>query len=165
MITKSHVSILVTLLTCDSLCSSVELNVGVTCSCVPVSFVALKRVSTASWEHARRFFRTRRPSPKGSAVTDSSGGPTLSGNATEPQYDLPKIPRATLTGLRTLFRGNRTNNATELTEMSTYAELQSVDDYHSQLKRAQTVESVPSHPYDGKAEAPLARPTLVVHQV
>ncbi|KAI2467416.1 hypothetical protein F4781DRAFT_402319 [Annulohypoxylon bovei var. microspora] len=145
-----------------------ELNVGVICSCMPVGFIMYKRVSTSSWTYIRHFLRTRRSGSGDSTVVGSGGDHKLPGSSDGLQDKLPDVPRATLTGLRTLLRGDRTVKPQGMTEMSTYTELRSVDEeYHAQLKRAWATGSTPSRTLhsEGNASLSIARPTSESQQV
>lgn len=68
---------------------------------------------------------------------------------------LPKVPRATLTGLRTLLGGTRGKDATQSAELRTYSELNSInDDYHAQLKTANVTDSLQSQPQRSEVTIP-----------
>ncbi|VUC24495.1 unnamed protein product [Clonostachys rosea] len=112
------------------LASSTELCLGIVCSCVPVVFILFKGGSqslSAAWSSLKRYGRHR-----GERTTDPETQSTedMMGDS------LPKVPRATMTGLRTFIRGGRhtTHNRTE-----PYNELHSFDaDYHLQLQKIET---------------------------
>ncbi|KAI1089122.1 hypothetical protein F5B19DRAFT_468842 [Rostrohypoxylon terebratum] len=129
----------------------VELIAGVTCSCLPVAFVTFKSGTIASWTVLSRYAGTLRHRPSGSFTARGEQKLIVSDNAVNAHADLPKIPRATITGLRSLLRGTRQGQPTELSELTTYNELQSIDvDYHSHLKSDQS--SVPPSSRGGVAK-------------
>jgi hypothetical protein len=111
----------------------IEINVGIVCSCLPVVFVLFKQATTSSWTSLRswgtRFFRRT-----GSRTL----GKTESNRTKEPDslnMDSLRIPRGTLTGLRTFFGGTKTKSRIPDTELSIFADMASVEEeYHSQLK-------------------------------
>ncbi|KAI1455295.1 hypothetical protein F4805DRAFT_436287 [Annulohypoxylon moriforme] len=148
-----------------------ELNVGVLCSCMPVGFIMYKRISTRSWTYIRQVILTRRFGSVESTVVGTGGDQKLPGSSDGLHDKLPKPPRATITGLRTFFRGSdRTAKPQGVTEMSNYTELRSVDEeYHAQLKKAWATDSIPSrtlHTSEGNASLPsTARPTTAEQQV
>ncbi|RYP83963.1 hypothetical protein DL769_001269 [Monosporascus sp. CRB-8-3] len=112
-----------------------ELNVGIICSCIPVSFILPKRITTTSWTSIREYL-TQHLRRSGSA-TAHGNEPKPSRSPDAPRHGLPKIPSATIRGLRTFIWGDSSRKPVELTEMSDYAELGSVDqEYHGHLKKA-----------------------------
>lgn len=140
--------------------SGLELQVGVICNCMPVSFVIFKRAASNSWTTIRRYLNMRHRRPGGSTTAVDSNEPKLLQISDEGRKQLPNVPRATLTGIRTLLRGTSGRNATQSTELRTYSELNSVnDEYHAQLKKAQGTDSLASQPQrseDSPAETAMA---------
>lgn len=125
--------------------SGLELQVGVICNCMPVSFVVFKRASSNFWATIRRYWGMRCGRPDGSAPAIDGNGPGLLRISDEARKQLPNVPRATLTGIKMLFRGTSGRNATQSTELRTYSELNSVnDEYHAQLKKAHGTDSLTS---------------------
>ncbi|OTA63680.1 hypothetical protein K449DRAFT_31357 [Hypoxylon sp. EC38] len=130
----------------------VELIAGVACSCLPVAFITLKSITTASWVMLSRYAKTLRSRRSGS-TTGHSEPKLIVGDPTDSRAELPKIPRATITNLRTILRGTHHGQPTELSELSTYNEIRSIDDdYHSQFRSGQS--SIPP-----SARSELVRPT------
>ncbi|KAI2780489.1 hypothetical protein F4815DRAFT_470442 [Daldinia loculata] len=114
----------------------VELMAGIICSCLPVAFVTFKRVTITSWISLTRYVKTLR-SRRGGVTTDSSE-PKLVNDSVVSTNKLPKIPRATITGLRTFIWGSPRGQPRELSELSTYNEINSIDEeYHLQLRSVQ----------------------------
>lgn len=118
------------------LCTT-ELNVGIICSCLPVTFVIFKgfnmRVPVISFV---RYFRTRSRGKQSSPSNPAEARDSSSHLAKEVDTSsLPRIPRATLTGLRTFIgRANshrtlarQSKKITVKTELSTFDELASTD--------------------------------------
>ncbi|KAI0844616.1 hypothetical protein F5Y00DRAFT_273856 [Daldinia vernicosa] len=113
-----------------------ELMAGIICSCLPVAFVTFRRVTITSWISLTHYVKTLRSRPNG-VITDSNESKLVKDSVVSTNK-LPKIPRATITGLRTFMWGSSRGQPRELSELSTYNEINSIDDeYHLQLKSAQ----------------------------
>ncbi|KAF2733903.1 hypothetical protein EJ04DRAFT_564760 [Polyplosphaeria fusca] len=103
--------------------ATVEICVGFICSCLPISLVFFKyvvsRIRTSRTDYSNK--ETPQLSEKGTAL-----------------YKLRlKIPKATITGLRTFIWNGRRVEDSERLEMASYGELDSRnDDYHGHLKSA-----------------------------
>ncbi|KAK2604307.1 hypothetical protein N8I77_007250 [Diaporthe amygdali] len=84
---------------------TIELNVGIICSCLPVTFVVFKGLSMRAT--VTSFVRYIRSKGKGKrdAPLDPAGARDSSSSLAKDldDYVLPKIPRATMTGLRTFI--------------------------------------------------------------
>ncbi|KAF2197035.1 hypothetical protein GQ43DRAFT_497190 [Delitschia confertaspora ATCC 74209] len=110
-----------------------ELNVGIICSCMPVVFILFKRVKLrSSYIAFLSYFRTRNRSGR-TAGSDNDPRVVPVG-----EDRLPAVPKPTLTGLRSFIKRvqrSQPGRTTRPTEMSTYSEINSMnDDYHAQLK-------------------------------
>lgn len=118
---------------------------GIICSCLPVDFVLFKSAATTSWasiRHVLHSYTLRRSNSRTDDKTDLKAP-----NSAEGPKPLPKVPRATITGLRTFIRGGP-GASSDQTELSAYDSLHSVDEeYHGHLRQARASESVgnPSH--------------------
>lgn len=132
-----------------------ELQVGVICNCMPISFIIFKRASSTSWTTIRRYWNLRYRRKDGSTTAIGSDEPKLPQSQDGVRMQLPKVPRATLTGLRTLLGGTRGKDATQSAELRTYSELNSInDDYHAQLKTANVTDSLQSQPQRSEVTIP-----------
>lgn len=117
------------------------MNVGIICSCLPVVFATVKGLTTRDiWATITRYVKTkgRRSGASGSDGVGEHKLPCT--NTSGDENDLPKIPRGTMTGVRTFIRkahrSGSDNSINVTTESHTFSDLESVDDcYHSQLQR------------------------------
>ncbi|KAI8954548.1 hypothetical protein F4801DRAFT_532071 [Xylaria longipes] len=130
---------------------AVEINTGLICSCIPVSFVAFKRLKSVPWASIKDYLNLRHFKHTGEASTNAA-------DVSKPAHKekLPQIPRGIITGLKTFIQGGQDGSPTELNEFSSYAELRSIDeDYHKQLKAFHTAESTASQAWSAD------RPSMV----
>ncbi|KAF2726751.1 hypothetical protein EJ04DRAFT_480099 [Polyplosphaeria fusca] len=115
----------------------IEVCVGIICSCLPVIFVFIKRVAaTNSYNSLLRYFWTFRSKNDDKEQHEGSEG-------TKTSYKLKmKIPKPTITGLRSfIWRGSKTQGS-RTEELQSYDELDSKnDDYHAHLKTVKSVQS------------------------
>ncbi|KAJ0417614.1 hypothetical protein BJY00DRAFT_325448 [Aspergillus carlsbadensis] len=119
-----------------------ELNIGISCACVPVFFVLLKSWMRSA-ESGVAYLRHRLPSPHGSkeagVITDVPLGSL-------PHHLTQSIPTGTLSRLTVVFHrvGRGTRQAVEMSDweaaegstvqVSRFSELRSIDyDYHAQI--------------------------------
>lgn len=117
------------------------MNVGIICSCLPVVFATVKGFTTGDiWATLARYVKTR-GHRRGASGLDGVKEPKLPSNGTSDDgNELPKIPRGTMTGVRTFVRkAHRSASSDSIsvtTESRTFSELESANDcYHSQLQR------------------------------
>ncbi|KAI2467420.1 hypothetical protein F4781DRAFT_311709 [Annulohypoxylon bovei var. microspora] len=109
-----------------------EHNIGIVCSSMPVIPVLYKRViNSSTWLQLSTFFTQHKPTDTKSI----SGSENLPPDLQMKRENWIQIPRATLTGLRTLImRSNRTRNP-NMTEASAYIEIGSVsEEYHTYMR-------------------------------
>ncbi|OTB13230.1 hypothetical protein K445DRAFT_368672 [Daldinia sp. EC12] len=135
-----------------SILGGVELMAGIICSCMPVVFVIFKRIAIFSWASLTQYAKT--------FLSKESDTTVIGTELKEPKSPLvslkrlPGIPRATITGLKTLVRGNPRGHNMDLSELSTYNEINSVDEeYHVQLMGVQNRDSA-SVPLSSESELP-----------
>ena len=118
-----------------------ELNGGIICACLPVVFILFKKsTKSGPWASLVRYFQTHRSRKQSTdgLGTEGSSDFSAAGDRMAEKGQLPKIPRATMTGLRSfIHKSHRTQDPGAVmvhTELSTYNELASIDDeYHAQL--------------------------------
>jgi len=108
----------------------VELSIGIICSCMPVIFVLLKGMLKKEYfSYLIRYFRT--------FTRRHSGGSTEKQEKPQ-QVELPVIPKATVTGLRSFIRKFHLSSHAQTGTVSSYDDLTSMnstnDDYHTHLK-------------------------------
>lgn len=118
-----------------------EMNVGIICSCLPVVFATVKGFTTGGlWTTIVRYVKTG-GNRSGASGSDGVGEPKVPSTGTSgDEHHLPKIPRGTMTGVRTFIRkAHRSKSGDTInvtTELHTFSESGSIDDsYHSQLQR------------------------------
>ncbi|KAM7190410.1 hypothetical protein V8F33_009526 [Rhypophila sp. PSN 637] len=130
-----------------------ELAIGVICSCMPVIAIVLKGFLASmneTWNSVRRYgtqLLTNNRSPPG------SGGPASkipSRSESLEEHELPEIPSANVSGIRTFIRklGGGSNNGSTVEKtnnnntVATIDTLKSIDqNYHVQLKKINDAES------------------------
>ncbi|KAI0006914.1 hypothetical protein F4779DRAFT_629475 [Xylariaceae sp. FL0662B] len=120
--------------------TTLELAIGLVCSCMPVIAVTLKTSMTninSMWDSVRRYgtHLLTRTSRQGSEPPSQSSS----------KEQLPEIPSGTVSGLRTFIRRMyRSNNQStdDPTHRETFGTIDSVDQhYHAQLKQMYNHES------------------------
>ncbi|KAF3015967.1 hypothetical protein E8E14_012804 [Neopestalotiopsis sp. 37M] len=134
----------------------IELQVGVICNCMPVSFIVFKRIGAVSWTTISRFLNSH---GRQSASSDSGSSHELKAAPESSAFGagaaaLPNVPRPALPGFRTLLRAN-TGRENPSGALQSYGELHSVDeDYHAQLKSTWGVPTPPSLHHTGNPSVP-----------
>ncbi|KAI1385116.1 uncharacterized protein F4822DRAFT_383489 [Hypoxylon trugodes] len=125
----------------EALCVA-ELNIGISCACIPVFFVLFRSFmqrTESGFDYMRRFLSPRH------SVTANASGVTVEHR---PEISL-RIPKGTLTGLQSIFRKagrTQSKNMDGVNDVlaSQYLELQSIDyDYHARARQDSRV--VTSH--------------------
>ncbi|PHH63900.1 hypothetical protein CDD81_5348 [Ophiocordyceps australis] len=111
----------------------VELNIGIICGCLPVGFLSFKRAAISGWGFIRSLSsssQTLDPSEHGSEVK----GPR---EVLDRRRDeLPRIPRAIMTGLRT-FIGAGSVGGSKGSKASTQVTVNSIpQDYHQYMRNS-----------------------------
>lgn len=112
----------------------VELNAGIICSCMPVLPILLKRVAKSeSYRKSSsvlRYLRIRRTATESSEEKMSG-----SGESNAFQKIQIAVPKPTMTGLRTFIRGGNRSQLQPNVRNESFAQLDSVDDYHHALRQ------------------------------
>lgn len=115
-----------------------EINIAIICSCMPAFAAPIKGITSrvlASWNTMKKRSETTLPAKE-------SGGEL---------HNLPELPRANISGLRTFisrFNRSESKKTTVMVDVSNFSRLESVEeDYHRQLRAVHGADTnVPSRP-------------------
>lgn len=116
--------------------SILELTIGNICACMPVMTPLLKKTGAnlaSIWSSVNSYYYNRR----GRTHYEISDGSIDKDKASDVENNLPKVPRATLTGLRTFLHGSSSGSSANRsgTDAPTLLTVNSEDQsYHVQLK-------------------------------
>ncbi|KAI1657368.1 hypothetical protein F4813DRAFT_87100 [Daldinia decipiens] len=112
--------------------AAVELNVGISCSCMPIVFVPFRRLTrTVLRDSLPKFISTYR----------KHNHRELRHEPSDPEImiqleQLPQVPKSSWTGLRSWVRKVHISQSGRVNDVSTYREIASVDiDYHKHLRK------------------------------
>ncbi|RYO75239.1 hypothetical protein DL762_010107 [Monosporascus cannonballus] len=95
----------------------------------------LKLITTTLWTSILKYLMRHLRRSNSTTAHDSEH--KLPRTPNPPGHGLPEIPSATIRGLRTFIWGSNRRKPVELTDISNYAELRSVNqEYHGHLKNA-----------------------------
>ncbi|PHH81833.1 hypothetical protein CDD82_7767 [Ophiocordyceps australis] len=109
----------------------VELNIGIICACLPVGFLSFKRAAMSGWDFIRSLSSSSR-SPEPSEHSSEAKVPREA--LGRPRAELPRIPRAIMTGLRS-FIGAGSVTDSKASKASTQVTVNSIPhDYHQFIR-------------------------------
>ncbi|KAI1084718.1 hypothetical protein F5B20DRAFT_218899 [Whalleya microplaca] len=109
---------------------TIELNVGIMCSCMPIGFVVLNGLNKRISDSFAKFISTH-------SKNNNPSNPSMQKGTSERDH-FPKIPSGAITGLRSFIRKAHSSQTDRTFDMSTYNELNSIDEtYHGHLERGQ----------------------------
>ncbi|KAK6956859.1 hypothetical protein Daesc_002140 [Daldinia eschscholtzii] len=133
-------------------CRNPQNNSGWDSKYISIVFVIFKRIAIFSWASLTHYVKT--------LLSKESDTTIIGTELKDPKSPLvslkrlPGIPQAAITGLRTLVRGNPRGHHMDLSELSTYNEINSVnEEYHVQLMGVQNRDST-SMPLSSESELP-----------
>lgn len=122
--------------------SVAEVNIGLAASCVPVIFVLFKGSTEKTFLFLTRLWNTATRRSRVRAETRAASDIPLDPYQETDENNLPGIPRAEVTGLRSFLRNiGRTKAAEYHKGQSTVmlTDLSEVNDYHDHLRNGQKV--------------------------
>ncbi|KAI0108371.1 hypothetical protein F4814DRAFT_427730 [Daldinia grandis] len=122
--------------------AAAELNVGISCSCMPIVFVPFRRLTRTT---------LRNSLVKLSLIYRKHNHKEFSHNSSDPEImmkmeQLPQIPKSSWTGLGSWVRRVRLSQFGRVNDVSAYGEITSVDiDYHEHLRKESRDARLPQH--------------------
>ncbi|KAI1312745.1 hypothetical protein F5Y03DRAFT_197702 [Xylaria venustula] len=124
------------------LLGSVELTIGIICSCMPITFVVLNRWTDYISRQFSRINGSLQKRSDGQLPSQQSDAYLHKNGLNDDDGLMPRVPNRATTGLRSFIRYAHRSRSAQETEMFTYSGLNSIDETrHSRLVRSRTTDS------------------------